>query len=378
LDPAYPVERLAYMLEDSAPVAALTHTQAQPHVRSALAGAGVPLIDLEGDAGRWASESCANTDRASVALAPGRLAYVIYTSGSTGRPKGVMVEHRGLTNYLLWARETYAPEVGAVVSSSLSFDATVTSLLTPLICGGAVRLLAVQREVDGLEEQVRAAAGCGLVKITPTHLDVLGRRLPAEKAGTFVSVFVIGGEALSPSTVELWRRIQPGVRMVNEYGPTETVVGCIAYEIPENAELANSIPIGRPIANTRIYVLDRSLQPAPVGVTGEIYIGGAGVARGYLNQPELTAERFVDDPFTDERNARMYKTGDLGRYLADGLIEYVGRNDSQVKIRGYRIEPGEIEAWLTRHPGVREAVVMAREDDSGDKTVGGLLHRSDG
>jgi acyl carrier protein len=166
--------------------------------------------------------------------------------------------------------------------------------------------------------------------------------------------------------VELWRRIQPGVRLVNEYGPTETVVGCIAQEIPQDRELSGSVPIGRPIANTRIYLLDKQGEPAPVGMVGEIYIGGEGVARGYLNRPELTATRFVPHPFATTSGARLYRTGDLGRYRADGNIEYLGRMDHQVKIRGFRIELGEIEAVLVEHPIVRDVVVLVREDTPHD------------
>ena len=280
-----------------------------------------------------------------------------------------MIEHRGLCNYLAWAAKIYSPKNGAVVSSSLSFDATVTSLYTPLLCGSEIGLLPDGKEIDALNEQVLGKIACGLVKITPAHLDVLGQRVLQEGARTAVELFVVGGEALPASTVRLWRRIQPDVRMVNEYGPTETVVGCTIFDAPEDFASGHSTPIGRPIANTQIYILDANLQPAPIGVTGEIYIGGAGVARGYLNRPELTAERFLRDPFAKEADARMYRTGDLGRWRADGAIEYLGRNDFQVKIRGFRIELGEIEARLREHPGVREAMVVAREDSPGDKRL---------
>ncbi|MFC7519130.1 AMP-binding protein, partial [Herbaspirillum sp. GCM10030257] len=198
----------------------------------------------------------------------------------------------------------------------------------------------------------------GLVKITPAHLDVLGQRLLADRVRSAVGVFVIGGEALSSSTVAMWQQIQPGVRLINEYGPTETVVGCVVYDIAPDAQLDGSVPIGRPIANTRIYVLDGYGQPVPVGVAGEIYIGGAGVARGYLNRNELTAERFVADPFSNEPGARMYRTGDLARYRADGNLEFLGRNDHQVKLRGMRIELGEIEAKLAQYRGVKEIAVI--------------------
>jgi amino acid adenylation domain-containing protein len=362
LDPAYPVERLGYMLTDASVKIVLTKQELKNRL-GAYRGETI-CLDWE-----WERINAENGWELQSKAGAENLAYVIYTSGSTGKPKGVMVTYRGLTNYLWWAQKIYLPENGSVVSSSLSFDATITSLMTPLLCGGTVLLLPEQLEIDGLKEQVQAAAGCGLIKITPSHLEVLGQSLLAGKAGSSVGVFVIGGEAISPSTVRLWRQIQPGVRMVNEYGPTETVVGCVVYEIPTDDELTGSVPIGRPIANTRIYLLDRYLRPVPVGVTGEIYIGGAGVARGYLNRPELTAERFTANPFADEPMGRMYKTGDLGRYLADGTIEYLGRNDFQVKVRGFRIELSEIEAALVTHPEVGEAVVLAREEGEEGKRL---------
>jgi len=278
-----------------------------------------------------------------------------------------MVEHRGLSNYLNWARTVYSPDAGALVISSLSFDATVTSLLTPLMHGSAARLLRPTEELSGADTEIRCSPGC-LVKITPAHLSSLGKILKAEAAETSLGVIVIGGDALPASTAQLWREIQPGVRLINEYGPTEAVVGSVVHIVPDPIDLAMTIPIGRPISNTRIYLLDGHGQPVPQGVVGELYIGGAGVARGYLNRPELTAERFVRDPFSAD-GGRMYRTGDLARYLPDGNLEFLGRNDHQVKVRGYRIELGEIEARLAEHAAVREAVVVAREDAAGDKRL---------
>ncbi|CAG1019157.1 partial arthrofactin-type cyclic lipopeptide synthetase C, partial [Burkholderiaceae bacterium] len=374
LDPAHPAQRLAELCEDSEPVAVLTHNrvaeQIRTSIRLALAMHGeAPVIDLQADARRWKRQPTHDPARAEVGLMPNHLAYVLYTSGSTGRPKGVMIEHRGVVNYLWWAARSYAPDDGAIVSSSLSFDATVTSLLVPLLRGACVQLLPQGQEIEGLDARLRRPGGCGLVKITPAHLDALGQRLAADGASARAGLFVVGGEALAPSTVALWRRLQPGVRIVNEYGPTETVVGCVVHEVPEPQGTARSVPIGRPIANTRIYLLDRHRQPVPAGVIGEVYIGGAGVARGYLKRPELTAERFLPDPFAGDTQARMYRTGDLARLLPDGNLDYLGRNDFQVKLRGMRIELGEIEARLAQHPAVREAVVLAREDQPGDKRL---------
>ncbi len=363
LDPAYPAERLVFMIEDSAPVALITDETGRA-VLSDLSP-DLPVINL-GDKKSWAGEAATNLAPPAIGLTPDHLAYVIYTSGSTGLPKGVMVEHKGVHNYLRWAMEAYAPAVNAIVSSSLSFDATVTSLFVPLLRGGIARLLPEGEEIDGLERLLREVPDCGLVKITPAHLTVLGQRMRAEEAVGSASLFVIGGEALSLSTVRLWQDIQPGVRLVNEYGPTETVVGCVTHEFMSDCQ---SVPIGRPIANTKIYILDAHGEPVPIGVTGELYIGGAGVARGYLNRPELSAERFLTDPFAGEPAARMYRTGDLGCWLADGNIKFLGRNDFQVKVRGFRIELGEIEARLLDHDGVNEAVVIAREDNPGDKRL---------
>jgi amino acid adenylation domain-containing protein len=366
LDPAYPVERLRFMIEDSAPVVLLT----QSHLKGRFAeyGDSVPVLDLSEGEAVWGREPESNPDPDAIGLTSGHLAYVIYTSGSTGQPKGVTIEHRNLCNYLKWALVTYASK-RAVVSSSLSFDATVTSLYTPLLQGGVVRLLRDQEEIEELYMQFQQREGCGLIKITPGLLDEIGHRMISAGLHSSVGVFVIGGEALSSSTVQLWRQIQPDVRLVNEYGPTETVVGCVMFDVPSTINRNKPIPIGRPIANTRIYILDRAGEPVPVGVAGELYIGGAGVARGYLNRPELTAEKFLKDPFTDDPNRRMYRSGDLGRWLGDGNIEFLGRNDFQVKIRGFRIELGEIEARLVEYPAVREAVVIAREEAPGDQRL---------
>jgi len=365
MDPSYPQERLAYILKDSAPAALLTLA----HLKDMLpAGANsLPIIALDAGAPFRAGMPDSNPDRAG--LSADHLAYVIYTSGSTGMPKGVMVEHRHLFNYLYWAWHFYTPTAGSAVSSSLSFDATVTSIFAPLLCGGALQIVSEGNEIDGLGQLLCGKQRAGLVKITPAHLDAVGRTVAAQGKQPSASLFVVGGEALAPSTVRLWQQMQPDVRIVNEYGPTETVVGCVVYEVPANFPLTATTPIGRPIANTQMYILDARGDPAPIGVAGELYIGGAGVARGYLNRPDLTAERFVADPFSAESGARMYKTGDLCRWTADGVIEYLGRNDFQVKIRGFRIELGEIEARLAEYESVQEPVVLAREDSSGDKRL---------
>jgi amino acid adenylation domain-containing protein len=299
------------------------------------------------------------------------LAYVIYTSGSTGQPKGVMVSHRGLVNYLAWAASAYqvAQGSGTLVHSPLTFDLTLTGLLVPLVAGAPVHLLAGGQDAQALGEALLASEELSLLKLTPAHLELLRSQLSIGQLAGRTRALIIGGEALLAETVDLWRRYAPATRLVNEYGPTETVVGCCVYTVDETTPTRGPLPIGRPIANTRLYVLDRAMHLVPRGVTGELYIGGESLARGYSADPGLTAARFVPDPFSSEAGARLYMTGDLVRYLPGGVLLYVGRSDTQLKIRGYRIEPGEIEAALLHHPLVREAVVEAGESPDGQRRL---------
>jgi amino acid adenylation domain-containing protein/non-ribosomal peptide synthase protein (TIGR01720 family) len=372
LDPTYPVERLAWMLEDSAVPIVLTLEAIADELPAAAM-----MIRLDADAPTIAAESDAALAASAPAATPESLAYVIYTSGSTGKPKGVLIQHRGLTNYLLWAAKAYdvASGNGAPVHSSLSFDLTVTGLFTPLLAGRTVELIPEQGEIEALASALSERGGYSLVKVTPAHLEVLDQMIPAASAAAATRAFVIGGEALSWEAVAFWRRNAPATRLVNEYGPTETVVGCAVYDAAREGSFTGSVPIGRPIANTRLYVLDKRLRPVPIGVPGELYIGGAGVARGYLNRPELTRERFLDDPFGGA--GKLYKTGDLCRYLPSGDLDFLGRIDHQVKLRGYRIELGEIESVLAQHPGVGETIVLAREDQPGDKRLVGYFVATD-
>ncbi|MCP3478013.1 non-ribosomal peptide synthase/polyketide synthase (plasmid) [Bradyrhizobium sp. CCGUVB1N3] len=364
LDPTYPSARLKQVLNDAAPPLLLADAAGRSAL-GAAALADVNVVALDTAMPVWANLPASDPDPRALGLTSRHLAYVIYTSGSTGSPKGVMVEHRGMVNYLCWACHAYAPRSSSVVSSPVAFDATINSLFAPLIHGGYADLLTEGDEVEGLKAKI--SSECGLINITPNHLDALGQQMLADTAASQVGTFIIGGEALSHSTVELWRRIQPTARMVNEYGPTETVVGCIFHDIATELTLATNVPIGRPIANTQVYLLDGHGAPVPFGAVGELYIGGAGVARGYLNRPALTAERFIASPFVE--GDRLYRTGDLARYLPDGNLEFLGRSDDQVKIRGFRIEPGEIAARLVEHASVREAAVVAREDRSGEKRL---------
>jgi amino acid adenylation domain-containing protein/non-ribosomal peptide synthase protein (TIGR01720 family) len=362
LDPSYPLERLEWMLEDSAVPVVVT----EEAIAGELPALSAVLVCLDTDAETLASYEAGPLEGGA---GPGDLAYVIYTSGSTGRPKGAMIEHRGLVNYLLWAKDAYraASGAGAPVHSSVSFDLTVTGLYLPLLAGKRVDLVPEGDDAAALARALRERPGYSLVKLTPAHLDVLAAELRGAEARGATGVFVIGGEALSWDKMAFWRESAPGTRLVNEYGPTETVVGCSVYDAAEGPLGLGSVPIGRAIANTRLHVLDGRLSPVPAGVPGELYIGGAGLARGYWSRPELTAERFVADPFRP--GERLYKTGDLARFRPDGELEFLGRLDTQVKVRGYRIELGEIEAALRRHAGVGDVVAIAREDAPGDRRL---------
>jgi amino acid adenylation domain-containing protein len=361
VDATYPVERVRFMLEDAGVRVVLTHAAVDARQLlggdGALGGARVVRLDEQ-------REVIAAHDPRDVggAATAENLAYVIYTSGSTGRPKGVMVTHGGLVNYLHWALTAYAVAEGdgTLLHSPLGFDLTVTSLYAPLLTGRTLRLVSEAEGLEALSAAVRRSAGLSLLKVTPAHLTVLSQWLPAAEAAGRARALVIGGEALTYEQLAYWQAHAPGTRLINEYGPTETVVGCCVYEVKAGAGEAGGVPIGRPIANTQIYILDEGMEPTPVGVAGELYIGGAGVARGYLKRAGQTAERFVPDAFGSEGGGRLYRTGDVGRYREDGEVEYVGRSDHQVKVRGYRIELGEVEEVLRGHAGVREAVVEVR------------------
>jgi amino acid adenylation domain-containing protein len=365
LDPSYPRERMAVILADSQPRVVLTETR----LAGLLPGTPARQVLLDEDAAGIAASPAASL---GATAGPDNLAYVLYTSGSTGRPKGVMVPHRGLANYLSWAVRAYgaADGGGAPLHSPIGFDLTVTSLFAPLLAGGSVILFPEEQGIEALGAALREEGGFSLVKITPAHLEILRQALQreADLAGR-TRVLVLGGEALFWENLALWRGRAPATRLINEYGPTETVVGCCVYEAPARTAAAGPVPIGRPIANTRLYLLDVGLQPVPFGMAGELYVGGTGVTRGYFGRPDLTAERFLPDPFGSEPGGRLYRTGDLVRYLADGNLEFLGRNDHQVKIRGFRIELGEVESALLSHPAVAEAVVVAREDDGGAREL---------
>ncbi|MGW1815393.1 amino acid adenylation domain-containing protein [Streptomyces sp. NPDC002125] len=292
------------------------------------------------------------------------LAYVIYTSGSTGLPKGVEVPHRGLVNYLHWCVEQYIGERtgGGAVFSSVAYDMVVPNLYAPLLAGQRVLMIPERADLFQITEALAENAPFAFLKLTPGQLDALAELLTTEQAKELADMLAVGADAFTTRTLAHWRDREPTrhARILNEYGPTEASVGNSVHTIDDTVDLgAELVPIGRPIANTTMYVLDEDQQPVPVGVPGELYIGGACVVRGYRGRPELTAERFLPDPFATDPAARMYRTGDIGRWQPGGSIEFLGRRDQQVKIRGYRVEPAEVEAALTSHPQVTEAVVTA-------------------
>ncbi|WP_223621891.1 amino acid adenylation domain-containing protein, partial [Lysobacter sp. ESA13C] len=364
LDPGYPADRLAYMLEDSAPVAVLT----QQSLQTLLAWpAGIPVLTLDADRAPW--QDAPADDPVRGALSPHHLAYVIYTSGSTGQPKGVMVEHRGLQNLIHWYRGAaqLTERDRMLVATSYSFDLTQKNLLSPLVTGGRLVLAFGHFDPDAIVRLI-GRAGASVMNMTPSAFHSL---IAADGQGALTGVrrVILGGEPIQAAP--LLELKQPWPDVVNGYGPSECTAVVASHVLGNRFDRyqGRSVPLGRPIPNTRIYILDARGEPTPIGVPGELYIGGVGVARGYLNRPELTAERFVRDPFSAVPEARMYRSGDLGRWLPDGTIEFLGRNDFQVKVRGFRIELGEIESRLVAQPGVREAVVLAREDVPGDKRL---------
>lgn len=363
IDPGYPTERIEWMLADAATAVCLTHSHLAHKLPKSAQSRAIFLDQSDHILSLLSSEELA------VPVQPDNLAYIIYTSGSTGRPKGAMITHRGLANYLDWALEAYPAQVGgAPVHSSIGFDLTVTSLFVPLLAGQPVTLLPEGDAGSLLGQTLTEQARFGLVKITPAHLLLLNQIIPAEKAAEATQSFVIGGEQLTAEQLAFWRKHAPNTRLFNEYGPTETVVGCCVYEILPDDELSGAVPIGQPIANTQLYLLDEQMRPVPNGEVGELFIGGEGVARGYLKRPSLTAEKFVPDPFSGLPGARLYRTGDLARLRPDGNFEFLGRIDHQVKIHGYRIELGEIEAVLGQHEQVRETAVLVHET-SGSKQL---------
>ncbi|MEU7296768.1 amino acid adenylation domain-containing protein [Streptomyces exfoliatus] len=357
VDPAHPADRVARLLREADPVLTVTTADLADRLP-----AGIPLLVLDAPSTAAALQILPggplDASELRAPAGPQNAAYAIYTSGSTGRPKGVVATHRSLVGYLLRGSDQYPSDGRSLVHSPVSFDLTVGALYVPLISGGTVRLASLDDEPVLRPGE----ASPDFVKVTPSHLPVL-EGLPGEVSPTGAITF--GGEQLTGRHLRRWRADHPDVTVYNVYGPTETTVNCSEHRIaPRDPVGDGPVPIGRPLWNTRLFVLGPGLAPVPVGVPGELYVAGAGLARGYLRDPGRTAERFVACPYAV--GERMYRTGDLVRWNEDGLLEYLGRVDDQISLRGFRVEPGEVEAALAAHPAVRRAAVVLREDTPGD------------
>jgi amino acid adenylation domain-containing protein len=367
LDPAYPADRLAYMVQDSRPVAVLTQAALREVVDGWLdPSAPVPVIALDGvvDA-RIAGQPASDIEPSTLSLSTSHLAYVIYTSGSTGKPKGVMNQHDGVVNSVRWAQSEFrlTPADRLLQKTSYSFDVSIWEVFVPLM-SGAVLVMARpggHRDPDYVADVIQRES-VTVVQFVPSMLQIFLDHADLSRCGS-LRLVISGGEALPAALQQRFHALLPNVRLHNVYGPTEAAVYVTQWPCaPRDA----FVPIGVPLANTQIYILDAHLEPVPLGVIGELFIGGVQVARGYLNRPELNAERFIPDPFSDRPGATLYRTGDLARRRSDGRLEFLGRNDFQVKIQGHRIELGDIESLLQQFPGVREAVVVARADAAGE------------
>jgi len=359
LDKELPAQRMHFILGDSGCRFLVTDAEPLPAGDAPQSWATLPAGALSGRPER--PEGDRPGDVSSGDVSPEDLAYVIYTSGTTGLPKGTMIEHRSLSNYIHWAARTYLPDgTGAFAFySSISFDLTVTSIFAPLVTGNRMVIYGEGGDQLAIERVVRDNRA-DVIKLTPSHLRLLADHQLLSDA-LQVNVLIVGGEALGSDLAgRVWRQLGGKAAIYNEYGPTEATVGCMIYRF-DPADATKTVPIGVPIANTQIYLLDQDLKPVPRQVPGQIYIAGGGLARGYLFRESLTREKFVPNPFTE--GARMYKSGDKARRLPDGNLEFLGRFDSQVKLNGHRVELPEIEAALTSLPGIGEAVVLTDEPD---------------
>lgn len=360
LDPEYPMERIAFMFTDAKASALLTEEKFAERIFDHDA----KVIYLDSD---WPAIAECDERNLPNEVLPEDLAYVIYTSGSTGNPKGCQLEHRNFSNYLRWAINYYFEHEHAgnfALYSPVSFDFTITNIFCPLLRGKSLFIYDQSQEIHQiLEHAFGPQTVIDTMKLTPSHIRLLE---DIDVHNTNIRKVIAGGEELRLSHIQTLKRINPAMHIYNEYGPTEATVGCIVKQVESND---NQVTIGRPIYNTRLYILDSNLEPSPIGVPGELYISGAGLARGYINRPEITAERFIPDPFGNELGGRLYRSGDLCRYLPDGDIVFIDRIDSQVKVRGFRIELGEIESMMMNHPQVKEAAVVAQEGEKGEKRL---------
>lgn len=369
LDPDYPKDRLSYMLEDSQAPVLIT----EPELLAELPATRSEVVLLQPGLGILEGQSRENPQPVAT---PENLAYVIYTSGSTGKPRGVLLTHRGLVNHNVASIKLYGlqPSDRVLQFASISFDIAIEEIW-PSWMAGATLVIRSSKTLMGASEFLRWIRDerVTVLNLPTAYWHELVRELAEAKQSMpeTMRLVIVGGEKSSAAAYKSW--LQCGgdrVRWINTYGPTEASVIATSYEPDQSQPVPDNLPIGRPIANTQIYILNESLQPVPVGEAGELHIGGPGLARGYLNRPEMTAAKFIANPFRQGRNERLYKTGDSARFLPNGEIEFIGRTDFQVKIRGYRIELGEIESVLEKCAGVRECVVIAREDDGTKRLVG--------
>jgi amino acid adenylation domain-containing protein len=371
LDPSYPMERLSYMLTDSGAELLLT----QQALLSSLPLITAQIVCLDTD---WEKIESQNPEDFVTGVSVDNLAYVIYTSGSTGQPKGVAIEHQSLANFIEVAVAKYAltDRDRFLQFASISFDTAAEEIYPCLVCGATL----VLRTANMLDSFAVFLQACQNWKLTVLDLptafwhqiikELVMMRLQFPKS---LRLVVIGGEQVMPEIIKMWcAHISDSVLLINTYGPTEATVVTTMFRLSgttSEEKLLASTSIGQPIENTQVYILDKHLELVPIGVPGEIYIGGNGLARGYLHRPQLTQEKFITNPFSPEKSTRLYKTGDLARYLSNGNIDFLGRIDSQVKIRGFRVELGEIEGTLSRHPHIQQAVVIATEDSQGNKQL---------
>ncbi|GCE15699.1 non-ribosomal peptide synthetase [Tengunoibacter tsumagoiensis] len=349
LDPEYPAQRLGFLIRDSQAQLLLTTTELIERIPTQE----TPVLLLKDD---WQDAGASESRNPVTQLTPQNLAYIIYTSGSTGQAKGVGITHRSASTLIAWAHLTYSPEdlSATLASTSICFDLSVFELFAPLTCGGKVVLVQHLPNSAPLQRQ----QGVTLINTVPSVLQAF---LAEQPFLTGVRIINLAGEPLSSQLVERLYQIETVERVYNLYGPSEDTTYSTYCQVANNTSL--SISIGRPITNTQVYVLDGQMQPVPIGVAGELYLGGEGLARGYLHRPDLTAERFVPHPFSTLPSARLYRSGDRARWRADGSLEFLGRLDQQIKVRGFRIELGEIEATIQQHPQVLEAVALLRPAD---------------
>lgn len=356
LDPEYPADRLEFMLRDTAPVVVVTHSR----LVARLGEHPAKLVCVDDDAA--VIDACSADDPLSE-LSPQNAAYVVYTSGSTGHAKGVIAEHRGIVNHLSFLMREHGVGPGDVVLQlgPLSFDSHVRDLWLPLVSGAQLIVMPSEPAVRTPEAILAAMVANGvtcLMAAVPSFIEAISQEAAKLDDRPRLRLILSSGEVLSNDTASDALRAFGSAQLVNQYGPTETTLTTTRFLVSRDGDHGTSVPIGRPIDNSEVFLLDAQLRLVPIGVVGELYVGGIGVARGYLNRPELTAERFVASPFSNEQGARLYRTGDSARWRSDGNLEFLGRTDDQVKIGGFRIECGEIEAALRRHASVRATAVV--------------------